>query len=256
MDASPQLLIAAAAAALGACTPVSTTSTDRFQATGELVALSGGDAGAAYACFSCHGTEGQGEGGFTPRLAGRDAGYLERQLIAFADGRRLHPPMAHVSTSLGADARRAVAAYYAAMPSPEVARSPARPTAAAVRLYHAGDPARGLAACASCHGENGEGSGAANPPLAGQPPAYLAAQLDKWRRSERRNDPGDVMLHVSQLLAPPEGAALAAYAAALPGGPPSPESPAASLAARRDDPRSGASGPPLHVPESARAAAR
>src|SRR5690606_23439060 len=109
------------------------------------------------------------------------------------------------------------------------------------RLYHAGDATRGLASCASCHGERGEGLGPANPALAGQPPGYLAAQLDRWRHGARRSDPGDVMLRVSQLLAPEESAALAAYAAALPAGPPSRELRAASPAARRGDPRSGAS---------------
>ena len=40
----------------------------------------------------------------------------------------------------------------------------------------------GLAACASCHGAQGEGQGAM-PRLAGINAAYLRKQLDDWRRA-------------------------------------------------------------------------
>lgn len=243
----------ACVSALSGCMAASTESTDRFAATGELIALSGAEAGAGNACIGCHGTKGEGDGGFTPRLAGLDAGYLERQMIAYADGRREHAQMGYIARKLAPAERRAVSAHYAAMPfAPEPAV--ARVGTDIARLYDRGDRARGLASCASCHGARGEGVGAANPALAGQPAGYLAAQLDHWRHSRRRNDPGDVMLAIAQRLTPAESAALAAYGSALPGGPPSREYPAASRAGHRDDPRNGASGPPLHVPESARAA--
>jgi cytochrome c553 len=228
-------------------------STERLAATGELIALSGAGAGAQNACVTCHGVAGKGDGAMTPRLAGIDAGYLERQLIAYADGRRSHAQMQYIAGKLDDRQRRAVAAYFAGMQAPEV------PTFApvnelAVTLYHDGDAERGIAPCADCHGAQGQGVGAANPPLAGQPRAYLAEQLALWQQSKRRSDPGDLMLRISQLLSPEESAALAAYAGDLAGGPAHPEPQAASLAARRDGPRSGALGPPLHVPELARAA--
>ena len=238
--------------AVAGCAPASMESTARFAATGELIALSGAGAGAANACHACHGLAGEGDGAFTPRLAGIDAGYLERQLIAYADGRRKDAQMSYVAEKLDSRERRVVAGYYADLAIPPSA-DPAPESELAAALYHRGDPARGLAPCAACHGEQGEGRGPANPPLAAQPQGYLAAQITLWRQSMRRSDPGDVMLRISQSLSPEESAALAAYAGARPGGPPSPEPPAASLAARHDDPRSDASGPPLHVPESARA---
>ena len=76
------------------CTAVDSKSSDRFTETGELIAMSGGGAGAANACFTCHGLDGRGDGAGSPRLAGLDAGYLERQLIANSDGRRHHKQMA------------------------------------------------------------------------------------------------------------------------------------------------------------------
>ena len=41
------------------------------------------------ACASCHGDKGQGTNDdYFPRLAGKPAGYLYNQLVAFRDGRR------------------------------------------------------------------------------------------------------------------------------------------------------------------------
>lgn len=237
--AGPPIRVIAGLLAMGAagCSAIEGTSADRFTVTGELIAFGGGDAGAQNACFTCHGLDGQGDGAGTPRLAGLDVGYLQRQLDDYASGRRRHPEMGYIAARLGSPDRQRVSAYYAGLefqPRP----GPARP---APRLYVAGDPARGLPACAACHGLRGEGSGPANPALGAQPAAYLAGQMEAWRRSARRNDPDNVMLHISRQLTPAESGALAAYAGALPGGPAHPESPAAFPAIRRGDPRSGAS---------------
>lgn len=240
----------AATALLAGCAAAESTSLDRFAEDGRVIALSGAEAGASNACFTCHGLDGRGNGAGAPRLAGLDAGYLERQMEAYADGRRYHAQMGWIAKQLDARERKAVSFHYAGLPFETGSRTPVE----RLPIYHRGDPSRGLLACAACHGEGGQGLGPANPPLAGQPAAYLAEQLRLWRIGKRRNDPGDVMLRISQLLTPSEAQALAVYSAALPGGPPNPESPAASPAARRDDPRSDASTPPLHVPESARAA--
>jgi cytochrome c553 len=235
-------------ALLAGCGQTDRSSTDRLAATGELVALSGGDAGAANACIACHGVDGRGDGAGAPRLAGLDRGYLESQLQAYADGRREHPEMHWIANRLRPEQRQSVSAYYAALPF--TPREQAMPTdSAAAKLYQQGDPARGLASCASCHGARGEGLGPANPPLAGQSAAYIAEQLERWRSSKRRNDPENAMLRISRALSRPESSALADYAAALPGGPPRPESPAASPPAHRADPRNDASAPRRHGAE-------
>src|SRR6476620_9971429 len=44
-------------------------------------------------------------------------------------------------------------------------------------LYDAGDNARGLPACASCHGAGGNSTIVANPKLAGQVGTYIHKQL-------------------------------------------------------------------------------
>lgn len=201
-----------AMALVAACAPE--RGRDPFTATGEVIAMSGGDAGAARACFTCHGIGGEGDGHSTPRLAGLPSGYMQRQLIDYADGRRADKVMAPIAKALDADDRRAVSDYYAALALPPRVVPAAQPQGGAARLYHEGDPARGLPACASCHGAAGEGIGPANPPLAGQPPAYLAEQMRRWRSSERRNDPLNVMLAISRRLTPDEVEVLAQYASA------------------------------------------
>ena len=45
-------------------------------------------------CTPCHGPQGEGTSNdYFPRLAGKPAGYLMNQLVAFRDGRRRYPPM-------------------------------------------------------------------------------------------------------------------------------------------------------------------
>lgn len=206
--------IAAAAAALAGCAPDPIAG--RFSRTGELVALSGGDAGPHAACFTCHGRAGEGDGDRVPRLAGLDRGYLARQLELFAIGQRQDPHMHGIAKRLTGADRLRVSAYYAAMTPPPARSAPAACLdSQARRLYLAGDPQRGLPACASCHGKAGEGGGPGNPPLAGQPPAYLAEQLRKWRAGERYGDPGHVMHDAALALTAEETAALAALAPAL-----------------------------------------
>jgi len=203
----------------------------RFETSGELIALSGADAGARGACILCHGLDGGGDGNLVPRLAGLDQGYLARQLEFYAEGQRRHEQMVWISDHLDWPARQQVAEYYSAMPVPPTpaawrpdAQACTRPIAA---LYHVGDASRGLQACATCHGHDGLGVGEGNPPLAGQPAPYLAHQLEAWRNGERYGDPLGVMTHVSRLLAEPEVKALAGYSSALQGANQYPELPAA-----------------------------
>lgn len=243
---SPGFALAPLAVALLAACNAAEPGPHRFEADGELVALSGGDAGARGACITCHGLNGEGDGHLVPRLAGLNPGYLARQLELFSAGQRRHPQMVWIADRLDWPARQKVADHYAAMPVPPVAQSPAalanacEAPSAAARLYHRGDPGRGLPSCASCHGPNGEGVGQGNPPLADQPAPYLAAQLRAWRAGDRYGDPQGIMNSISGRLRETELAPLAAYASLLSGSSPRPALREACLRTRRRDPRSGA----------------
>lgn len=238
MAARSNLLPLALFAALAACSAPEPVE-DRFEASGEVIALSGGDAGADAACVTCHGLRGEGDGNLAPRLAGLDPGYFERQMEFFSHGQRRHPQMSWIAERIAGAARQRVAEYYARLPMPAEASVPVEDCAAAV-LYNEGDAERGIEPCAACHGAGGDGAGRGNPPLAGQPAPYLAAQLRAWRSGERYGDPLGAMTHVSRLLAESEVDRLARYSAALPGVSGNPELPAACLRERRPGPRNGA----------------
>ena len=112
------MLLAFLGLTLAAC-DATPGATDRvFQASGEVIAMSGGAGGAANACFTCHGLKGEGDGVSTPRLAGLDQGYLQKQMEDYASGLRPDDVMTRVAKGLDQDARRAVAAWYAGLPPP------------------------------------------------------------------------------------------------------------------------------------------
>ena len=214
---------------------------NRFEESGEVIALSGADAGPRGACVTCHGLQGEGDGALVPRLAGLDAGYIARQLEFYAAGLRRDPQMHWIAGRLDNDARVKLATYYAALPAGDAdafAGAECVPTVA--ELYHRGDPARGLASCASCHGGDGRGAGRGNPPLAGQPAAYLERQLRHWRAGKRYGDPLGDMGRISRRLHEGELAPLADYSAGLTDDRNRREPRATCPPERRRDPRSGA----------------
>lgn len=196
-------------------------------ADGAAIAKTG--AGAAPACQSCHGPAGEGiaQAGF-PRLAGLGAAYLQRQLVAFADGTRVSDAMLPIAQALSDADRAAVSAYYAALPGP-AASAAALPSASA--SAHAAAPAsasvgaalatRGrwadkLPACDQCHGPGGRGVGPDFPALAGQSATYLSNQLMAWKTGARPPGPMGLMAVVAAKLSESDVRALADHYALLP----------------------------------------
>jgi cytochrome c553 len=191
-----------------ACTDRMSPSDDRWGSRGELIAMSGGEGGARYACVTCHGARGEGNGFDAPRLAGLPAGYLQKQMEDYAAGLRAHELMRDVARFLDSDGRMQVARYYAALP-PQ-ALPPATMDAVAGTT-----PALYANACQQCHGVDGVGS-VNGPPLNAQPAFYLAQQLQDWQVSKRRNDGNHVMLKVAQQLGAEEVRQLSLYLAQIP----------------------------------------
>jgi cytochrome c553 len=211
---------------VAACAEPETRSTAAFSADGQVIAMSGGDGGPSNACFSCHGLDGMGDGVSTPRLAGLDAGYLQKQLEDYAARLRDDPRMYEAARWLDDDDRRAVAAWYADLPTPP--RSGSAGPAPAV--WFEPRPEAGGVACAACHGERGQGVGAGNPAVAGQPAAYVVDQLQRWQAGKRRNDPRGVMSGAVAGLTDSEIRAIAAWLERAPTAP-APASAAATASA-------------------------
>jgi cytochrome c553 len=190
------------------CTDRMASSDDRWSRAGELIAMSGGEGGARYACVSCHGARGEGNGFDAPRLAGLPAGYLQKQMEDYAAGLRAHAVMEDVARFLDSDERVRVANHYAALPPQALSPSTQDSLAPTTPALYAG-------ACQQCHGVDGVGT-AYGPPLSAQPATYLAQQLRDWQVSKRRNDASHVMLTVAQGLRPEEVTQLSLYLARLP----------------------------------------
>lgn len=175
----------------------------------------------ALACTGCHGAAGRATpGGYFPRLAGKPAGYLFQQLQHFRDGRRPHAAMARMLAPLSDDYLATLAGHFAALdlpyPPPERPTAPAAQRARGEALVRQGDPARGLPACAACHGERLTGAQPAVPGLLGLSRDYLNAQLGAWRAGQRQARAPDCMAELARALAPDEVEAVAAWLAAQP----------------------------------------
>jgi cytochrome c553 len=197
-----------AALLAGGCTDRLATSDDRWSRGGALIAMSGGEGGARYACATCHGARGEGNGFDAPRLSGLPAGYLQKQMEDFAAGLRPHAVMRDVARFLDSDERVLVARHYAALPPlalPSAHQQAAAESAAAMYAR----------ACAGCHGPQGMGT-PEGPPLHAQPAFYLAQQLQDWQASTRRNDGGHVMLRAAQRLQADDVRQLSLHLAAIP----------------------------------------
>ena len=104
--------------------------------------------------------------------------------------------MEPIATAMTPEQRAAAAVYYASLPPnaagvPSGLAVPARDRGSVLATI--GDSARGVQACANCHGPGGIGSGDLYPYLAGQHPGYLSATLGAWRDGTRNNDPSGQM---------------------------------------------------------------
>lgn len=211
---------------IAACGALPEPRKDAFTADGQVIAMSGGRGGPANACFACHGLSGEGDGQSAPRLAGLSAGYMQKQLDDYASGLRKDASMQAATRWLSHEDRRAVATYYAALTPPPADRRAAPPPS----IWLRGDPARGLIACATCHGDDGRGVGPGSPSLAGQPAAYHLDQMERWRTGARRNDPRGIMSVAIARLTESEARAIAVWSERQPASP-KPYSDAARLSA-------------------------
>jgi len=89
-----------------------------------------------------------------------------------------------------------------AMPS-FAAEGPAKPDAArGATLFEQGDAARGIIACASCHGAGGDGTLEANPKLAGQVGGYIRKQLIDFRPEGEGKPPARVSPIMNPIATP------------------------------------------------------
>jgi len=173
------------------------------------------------ACAACHGSLGRGTtNNYFPRLAGKPAGYLLNQLVAFRDGRRRYLPMNYLLEYQPDSYLQAMAEHFAAQRPPLLAREVADVSKSVLNRGQAlvlnGDPDHGIPACAGCHGVSFTGMEPAIPGLVGLQSSYISAQLGAWRYGTRTAAAPDCMQVVAGHLSENDVTAVSAWLAALP----------------------------------------
>lgn len=173
------------------------------------------------ACVACHGKDGRGISNvYFPRLAGKPAGYLYHQLVAFREGRRKYAPMNYLLAYLPDAYLRRMAQYYAEARVPFDA--PATPVVSRdilergrMIVLHGNAPGK-VPACIACHGPNLSGREPGIPGLIGLRADYISAQLGGWRYGTRTALAPDCMQLIAARLTEADVAAVSAFLASMP----------------------------------------
>lgn len=171
-------------------------------------------------CAACHGADGNSTNPEWPKLAGQSESYLFKQLKNFkagqeaADG-RYNASMAPMVAGLSEQDMADLAAYFAAQ-EPTPGEADQTMVELGRQVFKGGNNASGVAACAACHGPNGNGNPAAKfPMLSGQHAKYTVMQLEAFSKGQRANDAGQMMRNIASKMTDEEMAAVAEYISGL-----------------------------------------
>lgn len=168
------------------------------------------------ACTSCHGLHGQGyRNDYIPRIGGQPDLYLLRQLKAFKEGWRPNETMQYMVQYLSDDYLHEIAGYFSTQ-RPRAAVPGMKPADPKLieqgrRLVEHGVKAEHVRACADCHGDAFGGALPDVPGIAGQPDAYIKAQLGAWRSGARHGVGDKCMRQFARRLTTHQIAAIAAF---------------------------------------------
>ena len=174
-------------------------------------------------CKACHGLNGKGVAPAIPNLAAQRERYLLNSLNEYKDGKRTHAALKNMTSHMSDADLRNVAAYFASLPP--IAN------ATATDVKHSSPYEQGkvlAAACAKCHGEDGNSKIPGTPTLAGQQPHYLVAAIQEYHQGDRAKGAMKANLRESDKL---ELESLALYFAA--------QTPVKRAAPTRGDPAAG-----------------
>ena len=160
-------------------------------ATEELapVDVAAGKAFAERECKGCHGLDGKGAAPGIPHLAAQRERYLLTALKAYKEGKRMHAALREIAKHMSEADALNLAAYYAGLPAVQAGAAQATKP---VNPYEQGKAL--AAACAKCHGEDGNASVPGTPSLAGQQPQYLVIAIQEYLSKERKAAPMHALL--------------------------------------------------------------
>ncbi|MGZ5091275.1 MAG: c-type cytochrome [Burkholderiales bacterium] len=145
-------------------------------------------------CKGCHGLDGGGAAPAIPHLAGQGDRYLVVSLKEYFDRKRSHAALRDMAGRMSEADMRNVAAYYASLPP--IAASSGK-NAQPVFPYERGKTH--AAACAKCHGEDGNSKIPGTPSLAGQQPRYLVTAIEEYHRGDREGTMKSILRGANKL---------------------------------------------------------
>lgn len=171
-------------------------------------------------CAACHNPDGNSTVAANPKLAGQSADYLYKQMTNFKsiDGKqpeRVNAIMNGMIAPFNDEQLRDLAAYFSSQKiKGEIAKN--RDTIeVGQKIFRSGNMAKGLPACAGCHGPSGAGIPAQYPRIGGQFAEYIELQLKSFREESRANDPNKMMRMVAIKMTDAEIKAVSDYIAGL-----------------------------------------
>lgn len=171
-------------------------------------------------CAACHSADGNSQLSANPKLAGQHEDYLYKQLREFkgwngAKPVRENAVMSAMVAGLEEADMKGLAKHFASFElKPEPAKN-LETIELGQKIWRAGIAAKGVPACAACHGPAGTGLPAQYPRLSGQFAEYTEAQLKAFRDGGRENDPNRMMRMIALKMTDAEMKAVADFAAGL-----------------------------------------
>ena len=167
-------------------------------------------------CFACHNPDDPTAIPGTPRLEGQLAENLVLQLQNYRSGERPHPVMAPIAKVL-TDAQATNLCRYYSQQVPRAVREMSDRDDRGKDLFLNGNLQTGVAACAWCHGLEGEGLAPHFPRIASQVPDYTLNQLNVFAKvDDFGNRFAWVMKAAILNLTDEEAMAVAEYLSTLP----------------------------------------
>lgn len=182
----PAVLLAAAAA-LVTTGLLLTAPAPATSASAVVPDLARGQALAA-TCLACHTADGTRGTPANPILQGQHPEYLVKQLQDYKAGRRVNAIMQGMAAILSDEDMVHVAAFYASKPPVPGYSQNKELVELGESIWRGGIKAKGVPACAACHGPVGSGIPAQYPRLAGQHHDYTLATMLAFRSGERGNN--------------------------------------------------------------------
>lgn len=130
-------------------------------------------------CVKCHGEDGNANGSGMPNLTAQSTEYFITSMTAYLRQERGHKVMAKLAAGLDEDTLYQMGVFYAV-------QEPLRTATAGE-----GNPKSGQSIsepCASCHGADGNATGADMPSLAGQDARYFIKAMNAYQAGKRQHE--------------------------------------------------------------------